>query len=149
MSSASQLSNFAASYKDDYDYFIGNETDCSRASHLCGSLIMIALLVIGSVAAAQAFPPRATGWTVVGLGGGYMVIKLLGKDCHTRRADLIASACIASLVLIFGALGAARVLTSPQVGYALLGVSGLVTCITIGMMMGAKRFCPRPPKTAV
>jgi hypothetical protein len=139
-----QLPNFAASYKDDYDYFIGNETDCSRTSHLCGSLIMIAVLVIGSIAAAQAFPSKATGWTTLGLGGGYMVIKLLGKDCHARRADLIATACIASLMLIFGILGVTHVLTSLQVGYALLGIAGLTACVTIGMMMGAKQFCPRP-----
>lgn len=77
MSLINKLPAFAASYKDDYDYLVGNETHCSRVSHLCGSLIMIAVLVIGSMAAAQTFPSCATGWTALGLGGGYMVVKLL------------------------------------------------------------------------
>ncbi len=144
MSSISKLPAYAASYKDDYDYFVGNETDCSRASHLCGSLVMIAVLVIGSMASAQAYPSCATGWTALGLGGGYMVVKLLGKDLHERRADLIASSLVAALLITFGSLGAAHVLTSPQLGYVLLGVAGLAACMTIGMQMGAKRFCPRP-----
>lgn len=144
MSSISLLPGFAASYKDDYDYWVGNETDCSGVSHLCGSLVMIAVLVIGSMAAAQAFPPSATGWTALGLGGGYMTVKFLGKDLHERRVDLIASALVAALLITVGSLGATGVLTSPQMGYVLLGVSGLTTCMTIGMQMGAKRFCPRP-----
>lgn len=124
MSSVSLLPGYAASYKDDYDYWVGNETDCSSMSHLCGSLLMIAVVIIGSLAAAQSFPPSATGWTTLGLGGGYMVVKLLGKDLHARRVDLIASALVAALLITVGSLGATGILTSLQLGYVLLGVAG-------------------------
>lgn len=144
MSSINKLPGYAASYKDDYDYFVGNETHCSSVSHLYGSLIMIAVLVIGSMAAAQAFPPCATGWTTLGLGGGYMVVKLLGKDLHERRVDLLASALVSALLITSGSLGATAILTSSQLGYVLLGVAGFAACMTIGMQMGAKSFCPRP-----
>ena len=144
MCSVSRLPNFAASYKEDYDYYVGNETGCSRVSHLCGSLVMIAVLIIGSMASAQAFPPCATGWTALGMGAGYMVIKLLGKDLHARRADLITTAIVAALLITFGTLGLVGVLSSLEVGYALLGVSIFTACLTVGMMMSIKRLCPRP-----
>lgn len=143
----SRLTGFAASYKDDYDYLVGNETDCSRMAHLCGSVIMIAVVVIGSMAAAGAFPSYGVGWTTIGLGGCYMGVKLLGDDWRTRRVDLISSAVIAALLITFGSLGAAGVLTGAQVGYSLLSVTGLTACMTVGMMVGAKRLFARPPRT--
>jgi hypothetical protein len=138
------LAGAAASYKDNYDYLVGNDSDCARLSHLSGSVIMIALLIIGFIASAGGMPSQAVGWAALSLGGGYLVVKLLGGDMKARRVDLIAAAVIATLLIVCGSLAVADVFTGAHAGYFLVSLVGLTGCITVGMMIGAQKFCPRP-----
>ncbi len=146
MCSLTRVAGYGATYKDDYDNLIGNKSDQTRMTHLLGSCIMIALLIIGITAAAHAFPSHTTGWTALGLGVGYAGAKLLGGSFATRKVDWISGLCLAALIITFGALGASGVLTSAQLGIALIGVATLSGTIAIGMMVYAyhKRISTQP-----
>jgi hypothetical protein len=127
-------------YKDAYDKMLGNTTACAKVITLVGQGLLLAVFVLGCVGAAQMLSPRILGWSLVGLGLGYATIKLLAGELKKRRVDLISSAAIASLLIVFGALGVSGVMASAHMGYAIIGTVSTVAVSTSSMMIVAKRL---------
>lgn len=126
-------------YKEAYDKMLGNTTQCAKIVNLLSNVILLAVFVTGCVGAASAIPGFVMGWTVVGLGSGYMALKLLGGNTKNRKVDLISSALVAAVLITFGALGCAGVLTNAHVGYALIGSVAVTAFVSSYMMIFAKR----------
>src|SRR5262249_29484339 len=125
-------------YKESYDRMLGNTTLCSKSVNLLGNAILFALFVIGCIGAAGAFPSAALGWTIVGLGVSYMVVKLLGGNCRNRAIDLVIATAITSLLLMFGTLGGVGVLSGTVVGSVLIASMSAIPLLACGLMMIAK-----------
>lgn len=126
-------------YFDSYSAFVGNNTEKSKFSACAGGTLFCALFIIGILAASGTFPGSAMGWTTVGIGGGYLLVKLLGGNLQNRKVDLLSSALLGALIVTFGALGASAILTPAQVGYLIIGTCGLAALSTCSLCAIAKR----------
>lgn len=125
-------------YKEAYDKLLGNTTQCSKVANLLSNVVLLAVFIIGCAGAAQVIPGSAMGWSVVGLGGGYMAVKILAGNIKSRAVDLISSSIVAVAIIVFGTLGCIGVLTNAQMGYALIGSVVLTVFISSYMMIFAK-----------
>lgn len=124
-------------YKSAYDRMIGNTTPCARCANLISNGILLAVFVIGALGTSSILPLHVVGWTIVALGGSYIVVKLLAKDLKTRKVDLVTSAIIAAAIMTVGALGAFNVLSRTQLGFALMGGVVLTIFVTSYLMLFA------------
>ncbi|MCC5832557.1 MAG: hypothetical protein JJU12_05895 [Chlamydiales bacterium] len=109
------------------DHRLTNESgDYTRVGkmNIVSNVMLVALLIIGIVAATGGIPAAAAGWTAVGLGGGALMAQLLGGDLKKRKVDVILSTLLAAGIIAMGALGGAGVLTRAQLGYSLIGITG-------------------------
>jgi len=125
-------------YKEAYDKLLGNTTQGSKVANLLSNIVLLAVFIIGCAGAAQVIPGFAMGWSIVGLGGGYIAIKILGGNIKSRTVDLISSSIVAAAIIAFGALGCIGILTNAQMGYALIGSVVLTAFISSYLMIFAK-----------
>jgi hypothetical protein len=126
-------------YKAAYDRMLGNTTRCAKIVNFLSNMILLTVFVVSCTGSATLFPNGIMGWILVGLGGGYMALKLLGGNLKNRSVDLISSALIAAIIVIFGSLGAASLLTDLQMGCALIGVIVAYALSSSCMMIYAKQ----------
>jgi hypothetical protein len=137
------LATKAEMYKAPYDRLMGNVTECSKIANHLGQLVLLALFILGCIVASGAFPGSSLVWATMGLGGLYMAVKLLGGNYKQRKVDLISSAVIMGIVVAFGGLGSAGVLSSVQVGYALIGNILLTAVASNCVMIATKKVDDR------
>jgi hypothetical protein len=93
--------------------------------NIVSNVMLVALFIIGILAATGGMSAAAAGWSAVGLGGGALIAQLLGGDLKNRKVDLILTALCAAGLIAVGALGGTGVLTSAQLGYSLIGIVGV------------------------
>jgi hypothetical protein len=133
------MAHIGQRYNAAYDKMMGNTTQCAKIANLLGNGILLAVFVIGCLGAGGVFSGAVMGWIVVGLGAGYMAMKLLGGNVRNRRIDLISSTVVAASILTFGALGVTGVLATAHIGYALIGSVAMTALAAICMRIVAKR----------
>lgn len=131
------------SIKMEYDRFLGNVSACSRSVNFVSNLVLVALTVIGAMAVAGVLSTAAMSYTTLSLGVAYFGIKLMGGHLKSRVVDLVASAAIAIIVLVFGTCGTLGMFTAEQMGYALLGNTGLTIVSSMGLMIWAKHWAKK------
>jgi len=102
----------------------GENYTAAGKANILSNVMLVALFVIGIVAATGAMSATAAGWTAVGLGGAALAIQFCGGNLKNRKVDLILAAVVAATIITMGALGGAGVLTGAQVGYSLIGIIG-------------------------
>jgi hypothetical protein len=129
-------------YESAYGALLGNTTPSTKALNCLTKIVALALLVIGCVGIFHLFPESIMGWSVIGIGGLYLALKLLPGRFGERKIDLIFAAFIATCCFTFGILGGLRILQDSYVGYALLGCLGLTALLTLPLMVYAKRTQP-------
>jgi len=130
-------------YQAAYDKMLGNTTLCAKVMNFFSKGILLTVFVIGCIGSAQVLSASIIGWSLVGLGAGYMAIKLLAGKCSQRKMDLISSAIICAILSTFGGLGIAGVLSNAHIGFAMIGGVCTVVLVTSFMMIGAKRQVER------
>lgn len=121
-------------YKTAYDKMMGNTTPCSRSANLVSNVVLLAIFVVGCIGPTNILSCSTMGWIVVGLGCGYIGVKLLGGNLRSRTIDLMSTALVAAAIIALGALGCAGILTSGYVGYAVIGAI-LLTAVTSSYVM--------------
>lgn len=102
----------------------GNYTRAGKMN-IVSNVMLVALFIIGILAATGGMSAAAAGWSAVGLGGGALFAQLLGGDLKKRKVDLILAAICAAGLITVGALGGTGVLTGAQLGYSLIGIIGV------------------------
>ena len=131
ISCSERVTQNSQSYKTAYDTMMGSTTPCVKVVNCLGNIILLAVLVIGCMGAAHAFPEAIMGWTIISLGAGYMGMKLLGGNFKKRKVDLISALLVAACIATFGTLGSLGVLQNMHMSYALIGsvvLTALIAC---------------------
>lgn len=144
------FSSQGISYKQAYDKFLGNTTQCTRIANLFSQIVLLVVLILGVLSSAQVFPGTLMGWCTVGTGASYLTLKLFGTNWQDRKIDLISSSVIALSIALVGALSIYEVISGSQMGYALIGEVILITGISVTAMICTKRcepIVPRAPKS--
>lgn len=112
----------------------------TRAAARLSQAVLVALFIIGCMGASGNFPGGIIGWATLGMSAGYMLIKLGPRELQKRKIDVISSAALATLLVIFGTLSASGVITDIQAGYALIGTCALTSIASIITMVCARRL---------
>ncbi len=105
-----------------------------------GTIIGVALFIIGCLAAARKFPNPALGWTVVGLSSTFVILTLI-RSIHIEGAieknkkQLLLTALVLGVVLTLGGLGGTHILTAKQVGQGILGIIGVLLLLYQGSLI--------------
>lgn len=107
------------------------DAKCCFFGHL-DVITVVALFIVGILAVAGVFNGPVVGWVAVGLGGAGLIGTILqsnGLDSvKKRKCQLIKAAIVAAVFISVGACGGMGLLSSAQVGTAILVTSLVGGC---------------------
>jgi hypothetical protein len=126
-------------YTNSYNHWMGNLTSRSKIANHASKVLLLGLFIIGCIGASGGFPASTMGWTTFSLGTCYVFTKFLGGNLSVRGFDLLSSSLLTAFFMIIGTLGAGGVMTSTQMGFALIGSLIVNTIATTCLMVMARR----------
>jgi hypothetical protein len=136
--SSVSLLHGGARFNRAYEIMLGNTDGCSKGMTRISECILLAVLVIGILGVTGVFPSGKFTWTIVALGGGYMLFKFLGGAPVRRKIDLISSAPVTALIVSLGILAIVGPLPNLYMHYALIGTVTLTALVSLGMRIYAR-----------
>lgn len=118
------------------DSQVKSKPDLTSCLSYLNAVNLMALLVIGSMAAAGHFFNPTFGWVVTGLGAWVFLLTLCEGTLKHRKWDIIPALTCAALIsatfVTVGILGGLNMFTTAQVGW---GVAGTIISVS-GLMLG-------------
>lgn len=101
------------------------EATClDKISDTLQSIVLLAMLIIGSIGAAGLLPGSTImGYCGIGLGIGALLSKLISDQTRSTCSRIVSAVVAALIPILLGSLGATGVLSATQVGWGLVGMS--------------------------
>ncbi len=113
------------------------QDSCVKAALGLSEMTILALFIIGCIGASGAFPTSMSiGWTAVGAGAGLAVLSVCARNLGSRKLKVLTSALMAATLITVGALGGVGLLSSAQVGWAVVGT----VLVSIPLRCGICRY---------
>jgi hypothetical protein len=100
-----------------------NKYTSSGKMNIISNVILLALFIINVIAVTRGMSATALGGSTVALGYGVLGTQLgLGKIAERKKADLVITGFLATILITLGALACGGVITGVQLGCLSIGI---------------------------
>ncbi|NGX60590.1 MAG: hypothetical protein K940chlam9_00052 [Chlamydiae bacterium] len=122
---------------------LGVNTRQAKVLNRIGWAVSIATFIVGCLGAAGTLPTIYLFPSLIGLGGGKILLSLSGGNFKNRKFDLLSTSLFALAIVAMGSLGMAGFLGGQLISSAVIGIQAgaffFSFCLVRGIVEGRER----------